>query len=127
MLLNVTFGKTLFGLALTVISYFVLPSAYGQFAHTSFVPVAPAELSSTFVRCVYKDSRGFMWFGTATGLIRFDGTSVFRYETDQVNGSAVVSNSINAIIEDDKSNLWIGTANGLALYNLSEIISLTLI
>jgi ligand-binding sensor domain-containing protein len=58
-----------------------------------------------------------MWFGTATGLIRFDGTSVFRYETDQVNGNAVVSNSINAIIEDDKNNLWIGTANGLAIYN----------
>lgn len=30
-------------------------------------------LSNDDVNCVFKDSHGFMWFGTASGLNRYDG------------------------------------------------------
>jgi hypothetical protein len=29
-------------------------------------------LSSNYVNCVYRDSRGFIWLGTGSGLNRFD-------------------------------------------------------
>lgn len=49
-------------------------------------PVASAEikfrtisttdgLSNNHVNAVFRDSKGFMWFGTASGLNRYDGYS----------------------------------------------------
>lgn len=92
-------------------------SALAQSPQTTFFPVAPEELSSALVRCIYKDSRGVMWFGTATGLIRYDGTNVYRYEHTGGVRNTITDNRINAIIEDASKNLWIGTAQGLMIYN----------
>jgi ligand-binding sensor domain-containing protein len=58
-----------------------------------------------------------MWFGTATGLIRFDGTTIYRYEHARGIKNTIPDNRINAIIEDADKNLWIGTAQGLVIYN----------
>lgn len=96
---------------------FISQSAFGQSQLTTFVPVAPEELSSTFVRCIYKDSRGFIWFGTATGLLRYDGTTIYRYEHSRGSKNAITDNRINAIVEDARKNLWIGTAQGLVIYD----------
>ncbi len=92
---------------------------YAQFQHTMFVPVAPAELSSSFVRCIYKDSRGFVWLGTGTGLVRYDGTTTHLYEAG-AGANTIPDNRINAIIEDLHNNLWIGTAQGLVIYDRSR-------
>ncbi|MDQ2656367.1 MAG: ATP-binding protein, partial [Bacteroidota bacterium] len=104
-------------LALWFMSLFICYSASAQSREVTFVPVAPEELSSTFVRCIYKDSRGFMWFGTGTGLVRYDGTNVYRYDQTQRNASAITDNRINAILEDANHHLWIGTSQGLVLYD----------
>lgn len=93
------------------------PAAFAQSQLTTFVPVGPKELSSTFVRCVYKDSKGFMWFGTATGLPRYDGTNLYRYEHGRGSTNTITDNRINAIVEDGNNNLWIGTAQGLVIYD----------
>jgi signal transduction histidine kinase/ligand-binding sensor domain-containing protein/CheY-like chemotaxis protein/AraC-like DNA-binding protein len=93
------------------------PYAIAQSQQVTFVPVAPEDLSSSFVRCIYKDSKGFMWFGTTTGLIRHDGTTVRRYEHVDGNNKTILENRINVIIEDNSGNLWIGTAQGVAIYN----------
>ncbi len=102
-----------FSFAAFVISF----SGSAQSGDITFVPVASEELSSAFVRCIYKDSRGFMWFGTGTGLVRYDGTTVYRYDHGQRNASAITDNRINAILEDADHNLWIGTSHGLAVYD----------
>ena len=41
-------------------------------------------LSSNEVTCIYKDRKGFMWFGSSSGLSRFDGYEfrAFRHEVD---------------------------------------------
>ncbi|HYF69054.1 MAG TPA: two-component regulator propeller domain-containing protein, partial [Ohtaekwangia sp.] len=58
-----------------------------------------------------------MWLGTGTGLVRYDGTEVYRYEHVPGNKTTITDNKINAIIEDKNDNLWIGTAQGLVIYN----------
>jgi signal transduction histidine kinase/ligand-binding sensor domain-containing protein/CheY-like chemotaxis protein/AraC-like DNA-binding protein len=58
-----------------------------------------------------------MWFGTATGLIRYDGTTVYRYEHIRGIPNTITDNRINAILEDASNNLWIGTAQGLMIYD----------
>jgi signal transduction histidine kinase/ligand-binding sensor domain-containing protein/DNA-binding response OmpR family regulator len=75
-------------------------------------------LSQNQINCIYRDSKGFVWFGTNAGLNRFDGTDfeVFTNEKS-VNGS-IKSNTINAISEDKNGNLWIGTGNGVSILNI---------
>lgn len=76
-------------------------------------------LSNKFIRCILKDSYGFMWFGTFNGLCRYDGTNIVVYEHNADYKNSLCHNIINTLIEDADSNIWIGTAEGLNLYNRS--------
>lgn len=58
-----------------------------------------------------------MWFGTGNGLIRYDGTNIYRYEHTEGDNRSIPNNRINTIIQDANRNLWIGTAQGLVIYN----------
>ncbi|WP_162623266.1 hybrid sensor histidine kinase/response regulator transcription factor [Confluentibacter sediminis] len=90
---------------------------YSQSERTKFIPVAPEELSNSLVRCFLKDSKGYMWFGTNDGLIRYDGVNTYNYVHDPKNNKTISNNTINTIIEDSQHKLWIGTAQGLSNYN----------
>jgi signal transduction histidine kinase/ligand-binding sensor domain-containing protein/DNA-binding response OmpR family regulator len=79
--------------------------------------VAPDVLSSSFVRCFYKDSFGYMWIGTEDALIRYDGTNARRYTHSPSDKSTVPHSTVNAIIEGKDQRLWIGTAQGLCIYD----------
>ncbi len=80
-------------------------------------PSALQKAGVSEVHCIFKDSRGFMWFGTENGLYRFDGTNVLY--THHINGdtSTLSTNSITNITEDATGNLWLGTAGGGAILN----------
>jgi len=77
----------------------------------------PDGLSNQNVKCISKDYKGFMWFGTNEGLNRFDGSNFITYEKRVNDTTSLRSNSVNAILEDSNHNLWIGTSLGLCLYN----------
>jgi signal transduction histidine kinase/ligand-binding sensor domain-containing protein/CheY-like chemotaxis protein len=91
--------------------------AISQSQHTTFIPIADKTVSNSFGRCFLKDSKGYMWIGTADGLMRYDGFRIYRYEHNPENKNSIVNNGINAIVEDDKQQLWIGTSQGLSRYN----------
>ncbi|MBA4054568.1 MAG: hypothetical protein C0490_07645, partial [Marivirga sp.] len=95
---------------------FTLP-APGQELSPSFIPVAPEALSNSFIRCVYKDSKGYMWFGSDDALIRYDGSNAYRYVHDPNDRTSIANSTINTILEGDDKRLWIGTAQGLCIYN----------
>lgn len=59
------------------------------------------------VRCIYQDSKGFLWIGTFDGLSRYDGYKFTNYTT--ANGLS--HNFINDIIETD-GKLLIAENNG---------------
>ncbi|MFC2138868.1 two-component regulator propeller domain-containing protein, partial [Bacteroidota bacterium] len=69
------------------------------------------------VTSIIQDYYGYMWFGTADGLIRFDGINIYVYENNPDDSTSICHNSINALVEDINKNLWIGTPEGLNLYN----------
>lgn len=68
--------------------------------------------------CMFQDSKGFLWFGMANGLYKFDLTS-FTYHSLQKNKiNGFPEADIRAISEYAPGMLLIGTYNkGLLIYN----------
>lgn len=64
-------------------------------------------LSNNQVGCIFKDSRGFMWFGTNYGLNRYDGYNMKVYKTIKNDTTSLIQNSTPEIQEDVNANLWI--------------------
>ncbi len=77
-------------------------------------------LSSSEIKCIFKDSNGFMWFGTPSGLNRYDGHQIQRVNQDLslLKGSA--NNDIERIEEASDGKLWMRTAFGYTVYNLRQ-------
>ena len=74
-------------------------------------------LSSNRVICIYQDVYGYMWFGTANGLNRYDGHSFDVFKHSPIDTSTISNNYILAIDGDTLGNIWVGTKNGLNIYN----------
>lgn len=55
---------------------------------------------------------GFLWFGTQTGLYKYNGYRVERYDFRSDPANRFAANFITAIVEDDSQNLWVGTFGG---------------
>ncbi len=74
-------------------------------------------LSNKMVLCAAQDTVGFMWFGTAEGLNRYDGYGfrVFRHIPDDT--TSISSSWINCIKITRGGQMWIGTEKGVSLYD----------
>jgi len=70
-------------------------------------------LSNNLVKAIYKDSYGFIWFGTLEGLDRYDGVEIRPYSS---KFPETVEN-VYAIAEDYGKHLWVGTTTGLFRYD----------
>ena len=62
--------------------------------------------------CIYRDSRGWDWVGTSTGL------QLYRSESDHLpviytRSDGLLNNVVHTIIEDDMHNIWVGTSFGI--------------
>ncbi len=74
-------------------------------------------LSQNTVNAIFKDSRGFVWFGTNDGLNRYDGKTFKIFRQSHNGSNSIGANGITAITEDSESHLWIGTKqNGISIY-----------
>ncbi|HVY74640.1 MAG TPA: two-component regulator propeller domain-containing protein [Puia sp.] len=84
-----------------------------RFAHIDF----SSGLSNNQVNAIFKDARGFMWFGTMSGLNRYDGYQfrVFRHNLADTN--SLNDDYISRICEDPFRKLWVQTRNGYNIYD----------
>ncbi len=75
-------------------------------------------LSNSEVLCIFKDNSGFMWFGTPSGLNRYDGYEIVSYKQD-LNTVADMSsnNDIWRIQEDMNGKLWLNTRLGYTVFD----------
>jgi signal transduction histidine kinase/ligand-binding sensor domain-containing protein/ActR/RegA family two-component response regulator len=70
------------------------------------------------VLCLYQDSRGYLWLGTAGGASRFDGATFVSFMRED----GLPGNRIHAIAEDHEGQLWFGTDNGLARHDGNRFV-----
>ncbi|MCP5062902.1 MAG: hypothetical protein GY936_10605 [Ignavibacteriae bacterium] len=79
-----------------------------------FISIGVKEgLSQSSVLSMFQDKKGYMWFGTANGLNRYDGYEFVVYTKTPGDTSSISDNEISTIFEDSEGYLWIGTAIGV--------------
>jgi signal transduction histidine kinase/ligand-binding sensor domain-containing protein/DNA-binding response OmpR family regulator len=69
-------------------------------------------LPNNQIQCIFQDKKGWMWFGTTTGLSRFDGYRFANYLNKTDDTTSLSGNLVRVIYEDKKGRLLIGTENG---------------
>lgn len=69
-------------------------------------------LSDIHIFTMLQARSGMMWFGTSSGLNKYDGYRMTVYKHDKHDKSSLSDNFIKALHEDKKGTLWIGTRNG---------------
>lgn len=109
------FLKKLVLLLLPVLTAFISAAQTGkyQFAHLDFTQ----GLSHNQVSCIYKDARGMMWFGTMSGLNRYDGYTFKVFKHNIKDSLSLNDNFISAIEEGPFDKLWIQTGVGFNIYD----------
>ena len=71
-------------------------------------------LSQNSVSSIYQDSEGYMWFGTADGLNRYDGYNFEIFKFNPKNKNSISGSYIGDIQEDSLGNIWVATSKGLS-------------
>jgi len=74
-------------------------------------------LSHNQVTCIYRDSKGFMWFGTLSGLNRYDGYKFKIFKHNDHDPGSLDDDFIVRVFEGPSHQLWVQTHNGLNIYN----------
>ncbi len=68
------------------------------------------RLSDLIVNTIYKDSVGYVWFGTSSSVERFDGVYLKRYS---IPCSTDKEKEVNTMIGMPNSEIWFGNNSGL--------------
>ncbi len=108
-----------FRISLTALAFvlYILPllSQTGQY---QFVRLDISEgLSHNQINCILKDSRGFLWFGTMSGLNRYDGYTFKTFHHKQGDSASLSDDFISNILEGPGGKLFIDTRNGQNLFD----------
>jgi len=61
------------------------------------------------IRAIVQTRDGYLWLGTANGLVRFDGVNFTTYD---LHTGSLKDNEVGSLVEDDDGALWIGTYGG---------------
>lgn len=77
-------------------------------------------LPSTGIMTVYQTRNGFIWMGTANGLVRYDGRHIRLFSHAPANDKSISHDRIFSLFEDEQQRLWIGTRRGLNVLDLRK-------
>lgn len=69
-----------------------------------------AALNLTY--CLIQDHKGFIWFGTMYGLVKYDGKSFRIYNNNPDDAASISFDDIVSLYEDSHNYIWIGTWGG---------------
>jgi len=71
-------------------------------------------LPHSAITSITQSQDGYLWMGTGSGLVRFDGMRFINVFEDKA--PHMVDSYVWSIIEDEAGVLWVGTSNGLGKY-----------
>jgi ligand-binding sensor domain-containing protein len=80
-----------------------------QYLHTSWAQEEGSALPP--IHSLAQTADGYLWLGTSTGLIRFDGMRFVEWSA--ASGQGLPSRDIRCLRPASGGGLWVGTANGV--------------
>ncbi|MES2794684.1 MAG: two-component regulator propeller domain-containing protein [Bacteroidota bacterium] len=92
------------------------PKVIKKFKSRAMAPDFDTTLVSQYIRSIFQDSKGNLWFGTiGEGVVRYDVKTLTYFS----NADGFFNNTVYAINEDKNGNLWFGTDQGVYKYDPS--------
>jgi ligand-binding sensor domain-containing protein len=90
------------------------PTIIKSFKAASLAPDFDTTHVSQYIRSIFQDTKGHLWFGTiAEGVVRYDEKTLTYFS----NPDGFVNQTVYAINEDKQGNMWFGTDQGVYKYN----------
>lgn len=74
-------------------------------------------LSNSQVNAILKDKTGYVWFGTQSGLNRFDGFRMKTFLYSATNQTSLANNYVDELQEDNEGKIWVHTSVGYCVYD----------
>ena len=96
---------------LCIVVFLVINKAQGQELNFTHFDVQNG-LHTNHFNCSFQDSKGFIWFGSNRGVVKYDGNQF--YELKKEDG--LTDNDVLGLAEDSKGRIWFLTQNGLPCF-----------
>lgn len=75
-------------------------------------------LPNNLITAIQQDKFGFLWIGTADGLVRYSGSGFKIYQANYQQGHTLSSNYINdLLIDNEKEGIWVATSSGIDFFD----------
>ena len=74
-------------------------------------------LSNSQVNAILKNKTGYVWFGTQSGLNRFDGFRMKTFLYSATNQTSLANNYVDELQEDNEGKIWVHTSVGYCVYD----------
>jgi ligand-binding sensor domain-containing protein len=107
----------------SILTICLILSAYSLKAQTFTNYTTSNGLPHNNVNCLVSDGAGNMWFGTNSGIAKFDG-SVWTYFTT-TSHTGLADNTITAIMVANNGDIWAGTDFGVSVFDGSTYTTYT--
>ena len=83
-----------------------------------FKHLLPTQIAAIgYINSIAQDTQGFMWFGGANGLARYDGYDLIIFRHDDQDPKSISHSYINRISVARNGTLWIATRSGINLFD----------
>lgn len=98
--------------------FFIYPQSPDKYIFDSLT--LEEGLSNLSVSSIQQDSKGFLWFGTQSGLNRYDGYEFTQYNHDIFDENSLPHGLVQSLFIDENDIIWIGTYNGISRFDPSK-------
>ncbi|MCR6650856.1 MAG: ATP-binding protein [Cellvibrionaceae bacterium] len=87
-------------------------------ADLAFGHILPDQLESIgYMTAIVQDNVGFLWFGGANGLARYDGYNLVFYKHQEGVAGSLSNSYVNHLLVTRDGSLWVATQAGLNRYD----------
>ncbi|WOH38276.1 two-component regulator propeller domain-containing protein [Thalassotalea fonticola] len=85
----------------------------------SFKENNPNSICSNFVRDIYQDSKGNLWFATDNGLCLYDeqNDSFVKHNHENARSNSLIHDRVTSVFQDTGGVMWVGTFAGVSRWN----------
>lgn len=94
-----------------ILLLFPTPNVFGQLLNVRNYAKGDG-LPSSQIWCGLQDAEGYIWFGTSSGLVKYNGQKFTTYDV----ADGLVSSVVLALLEDN-GEIWIATDNGISRFH----------